>query len=76
MDGLGSLGRTLLGVAALLALLGLALVAAERFPWLRIGRLPGDFRVERGNVRFYFPLATSIIASIVLTLFLWLIGRR
>jgi hypothetical protein len=35
-----------------------------------IGRLPGDFYVRRGNVSFYFPLATSIIFSIILTLIL------
>jgi hypothetical protein len=73
---MASLGRTLLVVAALLAAVGLALVVAERFPGLRIGRLPGDIRVERGNFRFYFPLATSIVVSIVLSLVLWLIGRR
>ena len=76
VNGLGSLGRMLLGIAAILALVGLALVVAERFPWLRVGRLPGDIRVERGNFRFYFPLATSIVVSLVLTLVLWLIGRR
>ena len=73
---MASLGRTLLVVAALLAAVGLALVVAERFPGLRIGRLPGDIRVERGNFRFYFPLATSIVVSIVLSLVLWPIGRR
>ncbi len=72
---LGSLGRMLLGLGALIALVGLALIAAERFPALRIGRLPGDFRWERGNFSFYFPLATSILASVLLTLF-WLLGRR
>jgi Protein of unknown function (DUF2905) len=76
VDGLGSLGRMLLGVAAILALLGLALVLAERFPGLRIGRLPGDLRIERGHFRLYFPLATSILVSILLSLVLWLLGRR
>jgi hypothetical protein len=73
---MASLGRTLLALGALLAALGLVLVVAERFPGLRIGRLPGDIRVERGNFRFYFPLGTSIVVSIVLSLLLWLIGRR
>ena len=76
MNGLGSLGRMLLGVAAILALVGVALVVADRFPWLRVGRLPGDIRIERGNFSFYFPLATSIVVSVVLTLVLWLLGRR
>ena len=40
-----------------------------------IGRLPGDFYVRRGNVSFYFPLATSIVLSIVLTLIFTLFRR-
>jgi Protein of unknown function (DUF2905) len=43
-------------------------------PWL--GRLPGDIHFERGNFSFYFPLATSLVLSVVLTLFLYLVGRR
>ncbi len=73
---LGSLGRVLLVVGALLAAAGLLLVLAERFPGLRIGRLPGDVAVERGRWRFYFPLGTSILVSVVLSLLLWLFGRR
>ncbi len=76
MNGFGSLGRTLLAIAALLAVAGALLLVAERFPGLRIGRLPGDIRIERGNFRFYFPLATSIVVSVVLTLLLWLWNRR
>ena len=41
-----------------------------------IGRLPGDISVRRGNFSFYFPLTTSIIASILLTLLLMFLGRR
>lgn len=41
-----------------------------------IGRLPGDFTIRRGNVTFYFPLATSIIASILLTILFSLFTRR
>ena len=74
--GLGSLGRLLLAAGALLAAFGLLLLVAERFPGLRIGRLPGDLAVERGSFRFYFPLATSLVVSIVLTLVLWLVRRR
>ena len=41
-----------------------------------LGRLPGDFSFRRGNFSFYFPLATSILASIILTLLMMLFGRR
>jgi hypothetical protein len=73
---LGTLGRMLLGVGALLAVVGILLIVAERFPGLRIGRLPGDIAVERERWRFYFPLGTSILLSVVLTLLFWLFGRR
>jgi hypothetical protein len=76
VNGIGSVGRALLVMGAVLAVIGLGLIVAERFPWLRIGRLPGDIRLERGNFRFYFPLATSILVSVLLTLVLWLLGRR
>lgn len=66
----------LLVVGALVALVGVLLVVAERFPGLRLGRLPGDVAVERGRWRFYFPLGTSVAISLALTLLLWLLGRR
>jgi len=74
--GLGSIGRMLIGLGAVIALVGLLLVLGERFPALRIGRLPGDISLERPGFRFYFPLGTSIVVSIVLSLLLWLVGRR
>jgi hypothetical protein len=74
--GLASLGKLLLGLAAVLAVLGALLLVADRFPGLRIGRLPGDLAVERERFRLYVPLTTSILLSLVLTLVLWLLGRR
>ncbi len=74
--GLASLGKLLLGVAAILAILGGLLLLADRFPGLRLGRLPGDVAVERDRFRLYVPITTSIVISVVLSLLLWLIGRR
>jgi hypothetical protein len=67
------LGRILVisGVALLLAG-GLILL----FSRLGVARLPGDFILRRGNFTFYFPLATSIIVSIVLTLLFWFFRRN
>ncbi len=76
MNGLGGLGRALIAVGAVVALVGLGLVLADRFPGLRIGRLPGDISVDRPGFKLYFPLATSILLSIVLSLLFWLLGRR
>jgi uncharacterized protein HemY len=61
--------------AAILAI-GVLLLLAGRFPGLRIGRLPGDVYIERDGWRFYFPLMTSILLSIILSLILWLLSRK
>jgi hypothetical protein len=73
---LGSLGKTLLVLGVAIAAVGGLLWLADRFPALRIGRLPGDLSVERPGFRLYFPLATSIAISAILSLLLWLFGRR
>lgn len=75
-DGLGTIGRYLILFGAVIVVFGIALVIAGRFPGLKIGRLPGDIYIERGNWRFYFPLVTSILLSLILTFILWLFNRR
>ncbi|HEU4386097.1 MAG TPA: DUF2905 domain-containing protein [Anaeromyxobacteraceae bacterium] len=77
---LGTLGRMLLALGALLALIGGLLLLADRLPWLRLGRLPGDVSVEKEHLRFYFPLGTSILLSVLVTALIWIalkvLGRR
>ena len=65
------MGRTLIIIGLLIAAAGLLMTLG-----LPIGRLPGDFTVRRGNFSFYFPLATSILVSILLTLVFMFLGRR
>ena len=65
MDGIG---KALIFVGIAIAVLGLAFVLAPKIPLL--GKLPGDLVFRRGDATFYFPLATSIIVSIVLTVLL------
>lgn len=69
-----SLGRTLIVIGLLISLIGVAVLFAERLPF-RLGRLPGDFVWRGRNATFYFPLATSIVLSLVLSLAMWAIAR-
>lgn len=70
---MNQLGRGLLVLGLLLAVVGALLVVAGR---LGLGRLPGDIVVERKNVSFHFPIVTSIVVSLVLTVLLNLWLRR
>ncbi|MDI3280685.1 MAG: DUF2905 domain-containing protein [Bacillota bacterium] len=74
MEGLTSLGKFLLVLGLFLAGVGLLLLALGHVPGL--GRLPGDIYVKKGNFVFYFPLATGLVLSLLLTLLLNLFARR
>lgn len=65
--------RWLIAVGLLLVAAGLLWPWLSRLPW---GRLPGDISIERPGFGFYFPLATSIVVSIIVSLVLWWIGRK
>jgi hypothetical protein len=65
-------GKTLIAVGIALVVLGLL------WPWLGkigLGRLPGDIVIERGDSRFYFPIVTCLLLSVLVTLILWLFRR-
>jgi len=66
------MSRTLILIGLGLVALGLLWPVIAR---LGLGRLPGDIVVERGNFRFYAPLATSLLVSLLLTAILWLFRR-
>lgn len=66
------MGRTLVIVGVVLVVVGLA------WPWiakLGLGRLPGDFSIQREGWSFYFPLTTGLVISIVLSFLIWLFRR-
>lgn len=66
------MSRTLIIIGAVI------LVAGLLWPWLSklpLGRLPGDIVIERENFRFYFPITTMIIVSVVVSIILWLFRR-
>ena len=73
-DAVHDIGKTLVVLGLLIALAGVLVVFVGRVPW--IGRLPGDIHIQRGNWTFYFPLATSLLLSVVLTLMLRSEERR
>jgi Protein of unknown function (DUF2905) len=72
MRPMRDLSRLLIMVGAALILIGVAIPLLER---IGLGRLPGDIMFRRGSFRLYFPLATSILLSLALSLLLWLFRR-
>jgi len=68
------IGKTLLGLGLVIVGIGLVLMLVGRTN-LPIGRLPGDILYRGKHTTFYFPLATSILVSVVLSLVLYLVGR-
>jgi hypothetical protein len=67
------LGKFLVLLGAVLVVVGLALMVAPKIPFL--GKLPGDIHIKKDNFEFYFPLATSVVLSLVLSGILWLISH-
>ena len=67
------LGRALIFFGVILAGFGVVLLLAPKVPWL--GRLPGDILIQRERFSFYFPLTSCLLASLLLSLLLWLAGR-
>jgi hypothetical protein len=74
MDGVDGIGRLLIVGGVVLAVVGLVLVLAPNIPFL--GRLPGDIRVDSGNVKVFAPLGTMLLVSIILTIVINLLNRR
>ncbi len=75
----GGLGRLLIVVGLAVAGIGLLLTLADRWPGLGagvnwIGKLPGDLSIKRDNFSFYFPLATSLVLSILLSLVFYILS--
>ncbi len=69
-----ALGRILILLGVMLILIGGVLLLDGKIPG--IGRLPGDIILQRKNFTFYFPIATSVLVSVILSFLFWLLGRR
>ncbi len=70
---MNDLGKFLVGVGVIIAVVGVLLWSGIGKGWL--GRLPGDVHYTRGNSSFYFPIATCLLLSLLLTLLLWLFRK-
>ncbi len=74
MDGIQYIGKFLIILGVIIMVIGGLLLLSGKISW--IGRLPGDIIIQRKNFTFYFPLATSILLSLLLTFILWIIGKK
>jgi len=70
-----SLGRMLIVLGLIVLALGVVVSLGEKLP-IRFGRLPGDVVIRGKHSVFYFPIVTSLLVSVVLSLILWLFNRR
>jgi hypothetical protein len=68
-----SFGKMLIVTGIVLIVIGVAVLYGPKIPWL--GKLPGDISIKKDNFTFYFPVATSIIISILLSLLFWIFRK-
>jgi Protein of unknown function (DUF2905) len=71
------IGKVLILFGVVLIVAGMLFLLSDRIPWLKVGRLPGDFSWSNssGSVRIYFPLMTSLLLSALIALIFWLFRR-
>ena len=70
---MSDLGKALIFLGLILLVIGLVLSFAGKLPW--IGNLPGDIIIRRGRFTFYFPITTSILVSVILSLVVYFSKR-
>ena len=74
MGELSALGKVLILFGIIMIVVGGLFLFGSKIPF--IGRLPGDIAIQKKNFSFYFPITTSIIISIILSLIMWFLGRK
>jgi hypothetical protein len=70
---MAGLGKSLIILGIIIFAFGIIIVFVGKIPWL--GRLPGDIHIKRDNFTFYFPLATCILLSFLISLIFWLFKK-
>ncbi len=73
-DSMHSIGKMLILIGIVVVAMGGLLMLMGKFSWF--GKLPGDIVLQRKNFTFYFPLATSILLSVILSFLFWIFGKR
>ncbi|MBU6391082.1 MAG: DUF2905 family protein [Planctomycetes bacterium] len=74
MGELSSFGKILIYIGIIMIVVGGLFMLGGKIPF--IGRLPGDIAIQKKNFSFYFPITTSIVISIILSLIMWLLSRK
>ena len=72
--GFYQLGKAVVILGVTLIVVGLLLMAGSRLGFLNLGRLPGDIAYTGKNVRFYFPIVTCLVLSVIVTFVMWLVS--
>ncbi len=74
MGELSSFGKILIYIGIIMIVVGGLFMLGGKIPFM--GRLPGDIAIQKKNFSFYFPITTSIVISIILSLIMWLLSRK
>ncbi|MBM4053403.1 MAG: DUF2905 domain-containing protein [Planctomycetes bacterium] len=74
MGEFGSFGKVLITIGIIMIVVGAFFLLGNKIPFL--GKLPGDVAIQKKNFSFYFPITTCIIISIILSLIMWLLGKK
>ena len=72
-DQFHTIGKLLIVLGIVIVVIGILLTQSDKIPF--IGKLPGDIFIRKGNFTFYFPIVTSVVISIILTLLFYLINK-
>ncbi|MGE4232627.1 MAG: DUF2905 domain-containing protein [Bacteriovoracia bacterium] len=71
------IGKSLMILGALIFIVGASILGLKHVPFLKnLGRLPGDLAIEKENFKFYFPLASSLLISAVISLIVWFLRSK
>ena len=71
---MAEIGKSIIFFGIIIVIIGIILLFSDRLPF-NLGRLPGDIAIKKGNFSFYFPITTSILISIALSVIFYLFSK-